>query len=132
MILNVLAPEWSLGKAWSDFSSASILQDQFEVLRKLDEVSWSRTHTHFANMGGFTICFTNLEHSAAGSALESCSSFNHGMTEICNPAEVDASCEMLSTQHEITITEETNMKEREIVQRPWGYALMHRYSVRFS
>lgn len=55
---NVLAPEWALGKAWSDYRSVSMLAKRFERFSGDEGVPWSRTHTHFANMGGFAIRFT--------------------------------------------------------------------------
>lgn len=55
MLLNVLAPEWPLGKAWSDSMSVKLVKDGFENLKKEDQVPWSTTHTYFANMGGFGI-----------------------------------------------------------------------------
>lgn len=55
MLLNVLAPEWPLGKAWSDSMSGKLVKDGFENLKKEDQVPWSTTHTYFANMGGFGI-----------------------------------------------------------------------------
>jgi len=58
MAINVLAPEWAPGKAWSDYSSVPLLKEGFDSLREADEVPWSRTHTYFANMSGFAIRFT--------------------------------------------------------------------------
>jgi len=58
MAINVLAPEWALGKAWSDNRSVSTLKEDFDTRSKKDGVPWSRTHTYFANMGGFAIRFT--------------------------------------------------------------------------
>ncbi|KAI4695855.1 uncharacterized protein J4E88_000025 [Alternaria novae-zelandiae] len=64
MAVNVVAPEWALGKAWSDYRSVSTLEEAFDVFRKADEVPWSRAHTYFANMGGFAIRFTEETHQA--------------------------------------------------------------------
>ncbi|UKZ63440.1 uncharacterized protein TrAtP1_004670 [Trichoderma atroviride] len=58
MLLNILAPEWPLGKAWSDSMSVKLVKDRFEKLRKEDKVPWSTTHIYFANMGGFGIKFS--------------------------------------------------------------------------
>ncbi|KAK8140155.1 hypothetical protein PG984_000221 [Apiospora sp. TS-2023a] len=60
MLFTLLAPEYALGKAFSDFVSVRCLQPRFEVLSKSDGVPWSAAHTHFANMGGFVIKFAPL------------------------------------------------------------------------
>lgn len=57
MLLNILAPEWPLGKAWSDSVCVKLVKDRFENLKKEDQVPWSTTHIYFANMGGFGIKF---------------------------------------------------------------------------
>lgn len=60
MLLNLLAPEWSLAKAWADYRSVSSLEEGFEKFREQDGVPWSRAHIHLANMGGFAIRFSSL------------------------------------------------------------------------
>ncbi|KAK1250007.1 hypothetical protein MKX08_010010 [Trichoderma sp. CBMAI-0020] len=75
MLLNVLAPEWPLGKAWSDSMSVKLVTDRFEKLKEEDKVPWSTTHSYFANMGGFGIKFppantdSNSESDATPQAL---------------------------------------------------------------
>lgn len=76
MAVNIIAPEWAVGRAWSDYLSVSMLEQKFEAFRAVDQVPWSRTHTYFANMGGFAIRFTGemrlpeerIESDAPGSA----------------------------------------------------------------
>jgi hypothetical protein len=58
MLLNLLAPEWSLAKAWADYQSVSSLEDGFKKFQEQDGVPWSRAHIHLANMGGFAIRFS--------------------------------------------------------------------------
>ncbi|CAG8124747.1 unnamed protein product [Penicillium olsonii] len=58
MIINLFAPEFILGQAWSNRRSAILLEDQFERYQREDKVPWSRSHIHYANMGGFTVHFT--------------------------------------------------------------------------
>ncbi|KAK8035791.1 hypothetical protein PG991_001864 [Apiospora marii] len=60
MLFTLLAPEFALGKAFSDFLSVRCLKSGFEAFSKTDGVPWSAAHTHFANMGGFTINFAPL------------------------------------------------------------------------
>src|ERR1700761_2485781 len=48
MLLNILAPEWPLGKAWSDRRSVKLLRRSFEQWSAKDGVPWSDTHTYFA------------------------------------------------------------------------------------
>ncbi|KAK8083840.1 hypothetical protein PG996_002621 [Apiospora saccharicola] len=57
MLFTLLAPEYALGKAFSDFHLVRCLKPQFEELSRSDGVPWSAAHTHFANMGGFVIKF---------------------------------------------------------------------------
>lgn len=57
MLFNLLAPEWPLGKAWSDSISVKLVQDRFQDLKTEDKVPWSTTHIYFANMGVFGIKF---------------------------------------------------------------------------
>ncbi|KAJ5832279.1 hypothetical protein N7474_000590 [Penicillium riverlandense] len=59
MLLNLLAPEWSLAKAWADYQSVSSLEDGFKKFQEQDGVPWSRAHIHLANMGGFAIRFSS-------------------------------------------------------------------------
>lgn len=61
MILNLAAPEFILAKAWSDSRSAKLAQAKIEELVAQDQVPWTTTHTHFANMGGFAISFRHLQ-----------------------------------------------------------------------
>ncbi|KAL6909213.1 hypothetical protein GGI43DRAFT_394861 [Trichoderma evansii] len=58
MLFNVAAPEWSLGKAWSDYCSVSSCMEEFKAFADKDGVKWTRMHSHFANLGGFAIRFT--------------------------------------------------------------------------
>jgi hypothetical protein len=63
MALNILAPEWPLAKAWSEYCSVSSFVKKFEQLRKElgeDDVPWTRAHVYLANMGGFGIKFENV------------------------------------------------------------------------
>ncbi|KAH8812409.1 hypothetical protein F5884DRAFT_642544, partial [Xylogone sp. PMI_703] len=55
MLMNVVAPEWALGKAYCDYRSVLSLEASFATFQEIDSVPWSRTHTYFANMGGFAI-----------------------------------------------------------------------------
>lgn len=59
MMFTLLAPEYALGKAWSDRRSVKCIEKRFETLSQLDDVPWSATHTHFANMGGFAVKFAS-------------------------------------------------------------------------
>ncbi|KAI0384421.1 hypothetical protein F5Y04DRAFT_229254 [Hypomontagnella monticulosa] len=57
MLVNLLAPEWSMGKAWTDYLAVSSVQAGFNIKKNEDDVPWTRMHTYLANMGGFTIMF---------------------------------------------------------------------------
>lgn len=60
MMFTLLAPEYALGKAWSDRRCVKTLEKRFEAISQLDGVPWSATHTHFANMGGFAVRFASV------------------------------------------------------------------------
>jgi hypothetical protein len=57
MLFNFLAPEWALGKACGDSRAVSPLENTFDEFPLIDGVPWSRSHMHYANMGGFAIKF---------------------------------------------------------------------------
>lgn len=57
MLFNIIAPEWPFAAALNDFVCAWRMQKDFEVYAKIDNVPWTRSHTHLANMGGFVISF---------------------------------------------------------------------------
>ncbi|OQE19952.1 hypothetical protein PENSTE_c014G03236 [Penicillium steckii] len=73
MILNLLAPEWSLAKAWADHRSVSFVEDKFKNVAEVDDVQWKKCHSHFANLGGFVISFAAVTPSlsARGSRTSS-------------------------------------------------------------
>ncbi|KAJ5374667.1 hypothetical protein N7517_006673 [Penicillium concentricum] len=57
MFINLAAPEWALGQAWSLYHSVALLEDRFQKYQREDSVPWSRSHIYYANMGGFSIRF---------------------------------------------------------------------------
>ena len=56
MAFNVLAPEWPFARALCGFLSLRQLQKRFDCYSD-DRVSWTRSHTQLANMGGFVVRF---------------------------------------------------------------------------
>ena len=58
MLLNAAAPEWSLGRALADYLSVRSCERDFNAFAEKDGVKWTRTHTQFANLGGFSIRFS--------------------------------------------------------------------------
>jgi len=63
MAMNVLAPEWAFGAAFNDWKIAKDLDKDFMHYAESDKVPWTKTHTHFANMGGFQLSFQKTEDS---------------------------------------------------------------------
>lgn len=61
MMSTLLAPEYALGKAFSDFFSVRYVKPRFDAFSGSDSVPWTAAHTHFANMGGFAIKFASLD-----------------------------------------------------------------------
>ncbi|CAG7999667.1 unnamed protein product [Penicillium salamii] len=57
MAMNLLSPEWALGKALDDSGAVSSVAAYFDELSEIDDVPWTRTHTYFVNMGGIAIHF---------------------------------------------------------------------------
>ncbi|OGM51105.1 hypothetical protein ABOM_000174 [Aspergillus bombycis] len=57
VITILVAPEMIMTKAMLDLTSAKALQVPLKELAEKDGVDWSISHTFFANMGGFQICF---------------------------------------------------------------------------
>ncbi|KAJ9294246.1 hypothetical protein DTO271G3_7108 [Paecilomyces variotii] len=61
MLLNLVAPEFLLAKAWTDFVSARSMSPRLKAYAKEDEVDWGMAHTYYANMGGFVVRFEKDE-----------------------------------------------------------------------
>ncbi|KAF2440837.1 hypothetical protein P171DRAFT_434593 [Karstenula rhodostoma CBS 690.94] len=57
MIITLLAPEFIMGLALSNFWSARCNHKTLKCLADEDGVDWSRAHTFYADMGGFVIEF---------------------------------------------------------------------------
>lgn len=60
MFLTLLAPEFILGKAYSDRRSASNHFAEYKRVAENDGVAWSKSHSFLANMGGYAIDFHTL------------------------------------------------------------------------
>ncbi|KAK1751966.1 hypothetical protein QBC47DRAFT_389369 [Echria macrotheca] len=61
MVINLVAPEWSLGKALSDYRNVKVLDERFKEYSKIDGVPWTASHTYLANMGGFAVRFRPVD-----------------------------------------------------------------------
>lgn len=71
MLLNLVAPEFIIAKAWCDNKSVGLVHDELEQWAKNQGVPWTRKHTHLANMGGFSIKFNmNCLHDEATQTLD--------------------------------------------------------------
>ena len=57
MLITVAAPELILGKALADRFSADFQTREMKKWADKDNVSWTVTHSYFANMGGFRVHF---------------------------------------------------------------------------
>lgn len=57
MAFNVLAPEWPFSQAVCGLISEHRLREKFDRYAQRDQVPWTASHTHLANMGGFVIRF---------------------------------------------------------------------------
>lgn len=57
MLFNLLAPEILVSQAISDRLSVQTHRKSFRRWSETDGVTWTSTHTYFANMGGFAISF---------------------------------------------------------------------------
>ena len=61
MVLTVLVPEYLMGKAFSDWSVSKDTCNQLKsAYGDEDGVEWEMIHTHFANMGGFALDFSEV------------------------------------------------------------------------
>ncbi|KAK5993559.1 hypothetical protein PT974_06993 [Cladobotryum mycophilum] len=59
MLATLIAPEALLAKALTDYRSAHLHSKLLQEFADEDGVPWSKTHTFFADMGGFAIRFSN-------------------------------------------------------------------------
>ena len=55
MIITVVAPEFVIGMACYDLLAAKISLRELQEFAMRDQVPWTLTHSHYANMGGFVI-----------------------------------------------------------------------------
>lgn len=55
VLLTALAPEILISKNWGDLLDIKADIEKLRELAREDNVPWSRTHSLFANMGGFVI-----------------------------------------------------------------------------
>lgn len=79
MLVTLIFPEYTLGKAYNDFCSVKVHTPDLEDLAREDGVRWSKAHTFLANMGGFAVSFENLVASQSlAAASQSDVRSNHG------------------------------------------------------
>jgi hypothetical protein len=57
LAFNTLGPEWPFMKALNSWINAKKLERKFDVYKRDDDVTWTRSHTQLANMGGFVVIF---------------------------------------------------------------------------
>lgn len=57
VLLTLTAPEYLLAKALGGWYSARLLAPEYQKFVAEDDVPWTKTHIHFADMGGFRIRF---------------------------------------------------------------------------
>ena len=57
LAFNILGPEWPFIKAMNSWINAKKLERKFDIYKGIDGVTWTRSHTQLANMGGFVIIF---------------------------------------------------------------------------
>ena len=55
MLITMVAPEMVMGRALADLVSAKRDLRELQKFASEDQVPWTLTHTHYANMGGFVI-----------------------------------------------------------------------------
>jgi hypothetical protein len=55
LAFNILGPEWPFIKAMNSWINAKKLEKKFDIYKGIDDVTWTRSHTQLANMGGFMI-----------------------------------------------------------------------------
>ena len=70
LFINLLVPEFLMGKAFNDRCSAEQHWSRvYKATAKEDDVPWSRSHCFLANMGGFVLDFDTRSEPTPGSAL---------------------------------------------------------------
>jgi hypothetical protein len=55
MVITMIAPEVIIGMACDDLLWAKRYHQELRKFASQDQVPWTLTHTHYANMGGFVI-----------------------------------------------------------------------------
>ncbi|KAJ5425570.1 hypothetical protein N7465_000640 [Penicillium sp. CMV-2018d] len=79
VMINIVAPEWAFGRAYSDVSSVRMLKARFAEIQDRDGVPWSDSHIHYANMGGFPIQFVDSDATAGTQEIPSIRDFPKGI-----------------------------------------------------
>ncbi|KAJ9487917.1 hypothetical protein VN97_g5395 [Penicillium thymicola] len=79
MMINIIAPEWAFGRAYSDVSSVRMLKARFAEIQDRDGVPWSDSHIHYANMGGFAIQFADSDAIAGSQEIPSIKDLPEGI-----------------------------------------------------
>jgi hypothetical protein len=57
LAFNILGPEWPFVKAMNSWINAKKLERRFDIYKGIDDVTWTRSHTQLASVGGFVIIF---------------------------------------------------------------------------
>jgi hypothetical protein len=75
MLVAIIAPEYTFGKAVGDFASARSSRKKMEDFARGDGVKWTLAHSFYADMGGFRVIpaghpDTAEDHSSKASARE--------------------------------------------------------------
>jgi hypothetical protein len=93
MLATIVAPEILVGKSAGDLGAVTGCFDTIKKLAEKDEVPWSKTHSLFANMGGFVIrCYvpervgplkqTDIAPASSDQAISAETTSNHQESDI--------------------------------------------------
>lgn len=55
MLITLIVPEFLVGRAFQDFMMARKSEHQMKEFDETNHVKWTRTHSYYANMGGFAL-----------------------------------------------------------------------------
>ncbi|PVH96338.1 hypothetical protein DM02DRAFT_124392 [Periconia macrospinosa] len=94
MFITFVFPEQLLVLAWIEWQQVSSFTKRFEEFADNDNVQWTRSHIHYANMGGFHIQFISSPEVGVDCDLESHEAPPARMSDVPSSSNLNENYEM--------------------------------------
>jgi hypothetical protein len=122
MLLTLVAPEILIGLALSQFVAARHGRDKMQELASEDGVEWTLEHSHFADMGGFVIAFSDASEARSSTGDSKLDTPSAAATEVSPTAGLDSTAteEDALTGHAMAPVDEAPSLRRAVNLFPRG------------